>query len=118
MTTLMRWFAAGALLLAATLTLAPLRPCLAQDAAEGSRKVLNRVEPQYPATALRLNIQGSVKVEVVIASNGTVKSMEIRGGHPLLAQAAQNAIRQWRWEPYPHETTQSIEIKFRPQSAQ
>jgi len=61
-----------------------------------------------------MNIQGSVRVEAVVAPNGTVKSLEIRGGHPLLVQAAQNAIRQWRWEPYPRETIESIEIKFKP----
>lgn len=61
-----------------------------------------------------MNIQGSVKVEVVVAANGTVKSVAIKGGHPLLAQAAQNAIREWKWEPSPRETVEPIEIKFRP----
>ena len=61
-----------------------------------------------------MNIQGSVKVEVVVAANGTVKSVAIKGGHPLLAQAAQNAIREWKWEPSPRETVEPIEIKFKP----
>jgi outer membrane biosynthesis protein TonB len=51
-------------------------------------------------------------LEVVIAPNGTVKSVELKGGHPTLADAAQNALRQWKWEPAAHETRQTLEIKF------
>jgi hypothetical protein len=43
-----------------------------------------------------------------------VKSVDVRGGHPVLAQAAQNAVRQWKWEPAPHETSELMEIKFTP----
>lgn len=114
MMTLMRRRALGVLFLAGISVLAPVLHLRAQEASEGSRKVLVRVAPQYPSVARPLNIQGSVKVEIIIAPNGTVKSLEIKGGHPLLVQAAQNAIRQWKWEPYPRETTESIEIKFKP----
>ena len=85
-----------------------------QETADGPRRVVTRVVPQYPALARTMSIRGSVKVEAVIAPNGTPKSVDIKGGHPVLAQAAQNAVRQWRWEPSPHETTQLIEIKFSP----
>lgn len=59
-----------------------------------------------------MNLQGSVKADVLVAPNGTVKSIQIKGGHPLLGQAAESAIREWKWEPTPHETHEIIELKF------
>jgi len=43
-----------------------------------------------------------------------VKSVEIRGGHPLLAQAAAAAISQWKWEPANHESRETVEVNFVP----
>jgi TonB family protein len=86
-----------------------------QEASPAARKVVNRVTPQYPNMARSMNIRGIVKVEAVVAPNGSVKSVEVKGGHPLLAQAAENAIREWKFEPAPHETRESIEIKFNPE---
>jgi periplasmic protein TonB len=83
---------------------------LAQD--EGPRKVLSRVNPQYPNLARSMNIQGTVKADVLVAPNGTVKSVEIKGGHPLFGQSAQNALREWKWEPAARETHEIIELKF------
>ncbi len=94
-------------------TFAP-RHAAAQEASAGLRKVVVNVQPQYPSLARPMRIEGSVRVEVVVAPNGTVKSAEVKGGHPLLAQAAQNAVRQWKWEPAAHETHESVEFKFIP----
>jgi TonB family protein len=88
-------------------------PSRAQET-EGSRKVVNRVTPQYPSLARGLKLQGSVRVEVVVAQDGSAKTVEIKGGHPLLARAAQDAIQQWKWVPAPSETRELIEVKFNP----
>lgn len=85
------------------------------QSAEGPRRVVTRVIPQYPSTARSLRLNGTVKVEAVVAANGTLKSVEVRGGHPLLAVAAQNAVRQWKWEPAAHDTHELVEIKFTPE---
>ncbi len=61
-----------------------------------------------------MNISGNVKIEVVIAPNGSVKSDKIVGGHPVLAEAAEDAIRKWKWAPNAQETTELIDIKFSP----
>ncbi|MGA7400043.1 MAG: energy transducer TonB [Candidatus Sulfotelmatobacter sp.] len=79
---------------------------------ESARKVLVRVAPQYPSLARSMNIQGVVKADVLVAPNGTVKSVEIKGGHPLFVQSAQNALREWKWEPAPHESHETVELKF------
>lgn len=84
----------------------------AQESAGGSRKVVTRLAPNYPAVAYKMEIQGSVKVEAMVSPNGTVKAVEVKGGHPMLAQAAQDAVRGWKWEPSPKETRELVEIKF------
>jgi TonB family protein len=92
------------------LMLAPSYAC-AQD---GGRKVLSRVVPQYPSLARTMNLQGVVRADVLVAPNGSVKLVEVKGGHPLLAQAAQTALRQWKWEPAPRESHESVEFRFNP----
>lgn len=85
----------------------------AQQPVEG-RQIVTRVVPQYPSLARSMNIQGSVKAAVLVAANGTVKSVEVKGGHPLFVQATQNALREWKWEPAPHETNEIVELRFTP----
>jgi TonB family protein len=86
-----------------------------QEQSEGSRKVVNRVMPQYPTMARTLNLRGSVKAEALVEPNGQVKSVEVKGGHPVLVRAAQDAIYKWKWAPASHETREPIEVKFDPQ---
>ena len=62
-----------------------------------------------------MGLEGVVKVEALVASDGSVKSVEIKGGHPVLAQAAANAVRRWRWEPAAHESHEPVELKFSPE---
>jgi protein TonB len=99
--------------LSSILLFAPGHPS-AQESSEAARKVAVKVTPQYPAVAHSLRLQGTVRIEVVVAPNGSVKSLEVKGGHPMLADAAQNAVRQWKWEPAPHETHEAVEMKFTP----
>jgi len=76
----------------------------AQVATESARKVVNRVVPAYPDMARTMNLKGNVKVEAVVAPSGAVKSVEIRGGHPVLAKSAENAVFKWKWESAARET--------------
>jgi TonB family protein len=85
---------------------------VSQDHAESARKIVTRVAPQYPNLARSMNIQGTVKADVLVSPNGSVKAVEIKGGHPLLVQSAQNALREWKWEPAPRETHEIVELKF------
>lgn len=86
-----------------------------QDSPANTRAVITKVQPQYPALAQRMSIKGSVKLEVVVEPDGSVKSLNTKGGHPVLAQAAQAAIQQWKWQPASHETVESVEVRFNPQ---
>jgi TonB family protein len=93
----------------AVLAISPL-PAVAQE--EISRKVKSKVKPSYPEIAKRMSISGTVKLQVVVAPNGAVKSAKIVGGHPLLANAASDAVKKWRFEAGPEETTGLVEFKF------
>jgi len=55
-----------------------------------------------------------VKLQAQVAPNGTVKKVDVVGGHPLLTQSAVTAVGHWKFEAAPHETKEAIEIKFDP----
>jgi len=78
------------------------------------RRAKTKVQPVYPELARKMNITGTVKIEVVVAPNGTVKDARIVGGHPVLATAALDAARKWRFEPAPGESSGIIDFKFEP----
>ena len=89
--------------------------CCAQDNQSGSpRKVLSRTAPEYPQVARGMHLGGTVKVEAVVAPNGTVKTVAVRGGPPILTSAAADAVRKWKWVPAAHETREPVEVKFNP----
>lgn len=63
-------------------------------------QLLYRVEPVYPRPAVVMGLQGEVKLHALIAKDGTIQSLSVTSGHPMLAQAALVAVRQWRYRPY------------------
>ena len=77
-----------------------------------------RVEPAYPAVAQQQRIEGAVKIHQVIGADGSVQSIKLLTGPPLLVPAAMEAAKYWRYLPallngQPVETEQDIEINFR-----
>jgi TonB family protein len=102
------------LLTAATATLfAAALACAQTSVEEGKRKVKTRVAPAVPDLARRMNITGKVKIEVVIAPDGHVKSSRALGGHPVLVQSCLDSVKDWKFEPAPEETTQIVEFEFK-----
>jgi len=79
---------------------------------EGKRKVKTRISPIYPELAKRMSVTGKVKIEVVISPDGHVKSTRVVGGHPLLVQSCQDAVKEWKFTPGNEETTQIVEFEF------
>lgn len=78
------------------------------------RKVISRVDPDYPDTLKRLYIGGVVRVEVQVALNGTVKSTKLLGGNPILGQSTMKAMKQWKYASAPTETTLTVKVEFDP----
>jgi TonB family protein len=85
-----------------------------QGSEELARRAKTKAQPLYPELARKMNITGTVKIEVVVAPNGNVKDARIVGGHPVLAGAALDAAKKWRFESAGVETTGIIEFKFEP----
>ena len=79
---------------------------------EEDRKLKSRIDPVYPDLAKRMNVTGTVKVMVVIAANGTVRSAKPLGGHPLLIEPAVEAVKKWKYEPASEETTTTVQFTF------
>lgn len=78
------------------------------------RRAKTKVQPLYPELARKMSIAGTVKIEVTVAPNGTVKEARVVGGHPVLANAALDAAKKWRFEPSPSESSGIIDFKFEP----
>ncbi len=79
---------------------------------DSKRKIKTKTAPVYPDLARRMNVTGKVKIEVVIAPDGHVKATRVIGGHPLLVQPCQDAVKEWRFVSAPEETTQIAECDF------
>lgn len=79
--------------------------------------LVHEVRPQYPALARSARIQGTVVLQAIIGKDGTIQNLHLLSGHPLLSQAAIDAVRQWRYRPYllnnePVEVDTTIQVNF------
>ena len=77
------------------------------------RKVLRRTEPAYPEVARKMNLGGIVRVVAVVAADGGVTKVEPVGGSPVLLQAAETAVAQWKFAPGA-ESKEIVELRFTP----
>ena len=79
--------------------------------------LIHDVPPQYPSEAGRARIEGTVVLMAVIGKDGKVEDVRVESGLPILAQAAIDAVKQWRYKPYlidgqPVEVDSRITINF------
>jgi protein TonB len=79
--------------------------------------IIRKVQPTYPPLARTARIQGAVALQAVISTQGTIENLKVVTGHPLLAPAAIEAVRQWRYRPYilnndPVEVETQITVNF------
>jgi TonB family protein len=104
----------GVLLLCAFSLGAARAPQSYETSSSDERKVLTRVDPDYPDALKKLYIGGVVRVEVVVAPNGAVKSTKLLGGSPILGQSTMKAIKQWKYVPAGSEETLTVKVEFDP----
>ena len=86
----------------------------AHDQTTVERKVVTRVEPEYPETLKRLYIGGVVRVEAVVSPTGAVESTQLLGGSPILGQSAMKAIKQWKYAPSGSKGKLIVQMEFDP----
>lgn len=80
--------------------------------AQGGRTIKSKIVPAYPELARKLNVNGTVRVELVVAPSGQVKSAKAIGGHPLLIEAAVSAAKQFKFAPSAEETKEIVPFNF------
>jgi protein TonB len=108
--------------------LPPPKPAPAVDAARQvpvrvggvvqAAKLVHQVTPLYPPAARQARISGTVRIEAVISRDGIIQSLQVMSGHPWLAQAALDAVRQWVYRPTllngePVEVLTQIDVNFK-----
>jgi protein TonB len=59
--------------------------------------LIYRVEPIYPPLTRQMRLEGKVELRAIIATDGTIQSLQVVSGHPLFIQSALTAVRQWRY---------------------
>lgn len=82
--------------------------------AQETRKALNNPTPTYPETARQFRLTGVVKVQVVVAPDGQIKDVKVLGGHPVLVNAVQETLKNWKYAPASSETTVTLVFNFHP----
>jgi periplasmic protein TonB len=98
-------------------TPAPMPKRIRVPAQVAEANLIHDVAPQYPPEAGRERIEGTVVLMAVIGKDGTVRDVRVESGLPLLAQAAIEAVKQWRYKPYllngePVEVDSHVTINF------
>lgn len=79
--------------------------------------LLRKVNPTYPPLARAARIQGTVILQAQISKDGTIQNLQLISGHPMLAPAAIEAVKQWRYKPYllngePVEVETQVQVNF------
>jgi protein TonB len=93
----------------------PQRVRVSQGVTQGL--VIRRVQPNYPPLARQARIQGTVLLQAEISKDGTIQNLRLISGHPMLAPAAIEAVKQWKYKPYflngePVEVETQITVNF------
>jgi|ERR671924_1224630 TonB family protein len=82
------------------------------SAAQTERKVVRREEPEYPELAKKMNLHGAVKLKIWISPDGAVRRLEYVGGHPILAESALKAVKNWHYETASKESNTVVVLKY------
>jgi outer membrane biosynthesis protein TonB len=109
----MLWVVGLALLVCGMTSATP--PIQAQTApAKIKRKVLVMTEPDYPYILRNGHFDGQVRLEATVLPNGNVSHVECKGGNPMLAQYASQAVMHWKYAPGPAQTLEEAVFVFKP----
>lgn len=87
------------------------------DSEKAEKMVLERVAPAYPKAALKEKLTGDVLLMVVVGPDGKVQRTHPLSGNPILAGAAEDAVKKWRYKPHmveglPMEFETEVKLKF------
>ena len=80
--------------------------------AENARVLVHQMNPIYPVLCRNMHVTGEVVLLISIEPDGHVSDMRAQSGHPLLVQAAKDAVQQWRYKPSAARTQATVKVKF------
>ena len=94
---------------------APQRVRVSQGVSQGL--LIRKVNPTYPPLARQARISGTVILRAVISKDGSIENLSLVSGHPMLAPAAIDAVKQWKYKPYllngePVEVDTEVQVNF------
>ena len=89
---------------------------ISQGVSEGL--VLKRVPPRYPPQAMQLHKEGAVQLQATVTKTGDISNIKVLSGDPMLARAAEDAVKQWKYKPYylngePVDVQTQITVNFK-----
>ena len=95
----------------------PTQQRIRQGGSVQAALLVNKVQPVYPPLARQTRISGTVRLHAIISKSGSVESLEVISGHPLLVRAAMDAVQQWKYKPTllngePVEVDTTIDVIF------
>jgi TonB family protein len=86
----------------------------AQKIEKADRKLIRKVTPDYPWDLKRAYIGGMVRLDVVVSPGGSVDTISVVGGNPILAECAVKAVKKWKYTPADSETNVRVNVAFDP----
>jgi protein TonB len=81
---------------------------------EPDRKIVKKVEAKYPDLLKKKGIGGTVRLKATVKADGNVKSVDVIGGNPILAESAKTAVLQWKFAPSSAESSVDVSVSFDP----
>ena len=96
------------------LTASIIPPLHAQRIEKADRKLIRKVMPDYPWDLKRAYIGGMVRLDVVVSPAGSVDTISVVGGNPILAECAVKAVKKWKYTPADTETNVRVNVAFDP----
>jgi TonB family protein len=100
--------------LALCLTTVLVPSSLAQKTPKSDRRVAVTVKPEYPELLKHAQVGGLVRLKATVLPNGTVTTVEVLGGNPILAEKAVAAVMKWKFVPAPAQTVEEVSLSFTP----
>lgn len=89
-------------------------PLRARQDSKIERRLVTRVEPDYPPVLRMRQIGGTVRLEITISPKGSVENAKVLGGNPILVESAVAAVKKWKYAPAETSTTTTVSLEFNP----
>ena len=106
------WLTLGLGLFLCLLTPLSLLAQSAEESAKAPRKLVYKVEAEYPLDLQRARIGGVVRLDVLVTPKGTPDKISVVGGNPILVETAIRAVKKWKWAAADSGTTVRVNVLF------